>query len=152
MALTVYNEAKYLVSIGELNLSSDTLKVMLVTQGYIVDPNHTYADDGTLVSPAQYEVAGTGYIGGWNQTGRREILNKLVVRDPITSRIRLFGDYLIWNPINVGVVGGLIIVREGESSDDDTLLLGYTNEGGFPFPTDGGEIQVRWNTNGIIAF
>lgn len=152
MANIVYTEAKYKLGLGQLDLSSDTLKAILVTAAYNVDPNHKFVDEGTLVSPANFEAAGTGYIGGFGKTGRREILNKLVVFDSDTSKVRLFGDNLLWTSLNVGVVGGVIIIREGVSSDSDSLLIGYTNEGGFPVPTDGGELQIRFHANGILAF
>ena len=155
MATIVYNEAKFRLVTRQLDLSTDTLKAILVTQGYIPDPNHTFVDDGTLVAPNQFEVGGTGYEGGFQGTGRREILNKLVIRDAATFRVRLFGDNVSWNPINVGLVGGVLVIREGltsSDSDETSLLIGFTNEGGFPIPTDGGELQVRWNLNGIFAF
>lgn len=153
MALLVYNEAKYFMATGSLNLLTDTLQAMLVTQGYIPDPNHKYVDEGTLVSPSEFEVAGTGYVGGFGGTGRRTITSKSLVRDANTFRVRLFGDNVTWNPINVGVVGGVLVIRPGTTSDESSLLIGYTNEGGFPVPTDGGELQVRWNVaSGILAF
>lgn len=151
MAIIVYNEAKYALTVGGLNLSTDTLKAMLVTVGYIPDPTHAFVDDGTLLAPNQFEVAGTGYIGGWGGTGRIEITNKLVLRDTDTFRVRLFGDNLLWNLINVGVVGGVIITREGITDDTTSLLIGYCNEGGFPVSTNGGELQIRFNVNGILA-
>lgn len=151
MALIVYNEAKYFLSTGVLNLATDTLKGMLVTTGYIVDPNHRVVDDGTLLAPSLFEVTGTGYIGGYKKSGRVEITNKSVVRDEVTFRVRLFGDDLLWSLINVGIVGGLLIIREGTSSDTTSLLIGYTNEGGFPLTTDGGELLIRFHVNGILA-
>lgn len=152
MATVVYNEAKYLLSLGELNLLTDTLKAMLVTDEYVVDPNHGYVSDGTLVSPDQFEVDGTGYILGHGGSGRRTITNKIVEKDTGTSRVRLYGDDLSWNPINVGLIGGVILIREGTNNDNASLLIGYTNEGGFPIFTDGGEFQLRWHENGILAF
>lgn len=151
MAILIYNEAKYSLAVGTLDLSTDTVKAMLVTTGYIVDPTHAFVNDGTLVAPNQFEVAGTGYVAGWGGSGRREVLNKSVIRDTGVFRVRLFGDDLLWNLLNVGVVGGLILLREGAASDTDSLLIGYCNEGGFPVSTDGGELQVRWHINGILA-
>jgi hypothetical protein len=125
---------------------------MLVTPGYVVDPNHKFVDDGTLVCPSNFEVAGTGYIGGHGGTGRLTITNVSVVRDTGTFRIRVFGDDMLWSHINVGTVGGILVIREGTADDTDSLLIGYTNEGGFPVTTDGGELQVRWHVGGILAF
>ena len=155
MALIVYNEAKYFLSTKQLNLRDDVLKAMLVTQGYIPDPNQKFVDDGTIISPNQFEVAGTGYVGGFGGSGRKLISNKSVIRDTETFRIRLFGDNVSWSPLAVGIVGGILVIREGTTSSDsdsNALLIGYTNEGGFPIPTDGGELQIRWNINGILAF
>ena len=155
MATIVYTEAKHQMSIGNLNLLTDKFKVMLVTTGYVPDRNHTFVDDGTLLAPGKFEVGGTGYIGTFGGSGRKEILNKSVVVDNSTFKIRLFGDNVTWSPINVGVVGGVVVIRESiisGANDSTSLLIGYTNEGGLPAPTDGGELQIRWHIGGILIF
>lgn len=153
MAVTVYTEAKYRLSVGTLDLSTAVLRAMLVTPDYVVDRSHTVVDDGTLVCPSNFEVSGTGYVGGYEGSGRRTLENVSVVIDEATFRVRLFGDDLTWSLINVGVIGGVILLAEIANTDDNkSLLIGFTNVGGFPIPSDGGDLQVRWNVNGILAF
>ena len=155
MALVVYTEAKFQLSTKALNLETDLLKVMLVTNGYIVDPAHTFVTDGGFTAPGNFEVSGTGYTPGFGENGRQTLVNRTLVRDPATARVRLFGNNIIYPSINVGVVGGIVLLREGTATDSDdsnALLIGYNNEGGFPIITDGGELQIRWHINGILAF
>jgi hypothetical protein len=154
MAVTiVYTEAKYRLSVGTLNLSTAVLKAMLVTSDYAVDRNHTVVDDGTLVCPSNFEVSGTGYVGGYEGGGRITLENVSVIIDEDTFRVRLFADDLIWSLINVGVIGGVILLAEIiNTSDSESLLIGFTSAGGFPIPSDGGDLQVRWHVNGILAF
>ena len=84
MPTIVYNEAKYFLSTKQLNLQDDVLKAMLVTNGYIPDQNQAFVDNGTIISPNQFEVTGTGYIGGFAGSGRKTIANQSVVRDSVS--------------------------------------------------------------------
>jgi hypothetical protein len=150
MAIVIYTHAKYLLATKQLDLATAPLKVMLVTPDYVADFAQKFIDDGTSLSASIFECSGTGYAGTFGGTGRKLLTNVSVIEDNDLNRVRLFADNTIWNPINVGLAGGFIIVTE-VTQDTDSPLLAYSNEG-FPLPTDGGELQLRWNINGIFAF
>jgi hypothetical protein len=147
----VYNEAKLQMWSGNILILTDPIKVMLVTPDYIPDPDHTYVDDGTELSPVNFELDGTGYVAGFGSSDRLTLENRSLVRDDNTDRIRLFADPVDWNPISAGVAGAYIIMKE-VTSDAESPLIAYVSSGGFPINTDGGELVITFNaTNGVIT-
>jgi hypothetical protein len=153
MSDIIYNEAKYRIWTQTLHLVDDPVKVMLVSPDYTPDPDHAYIDDGTILSPINFELDGVGYESGFGGTGRRALQNKSFAKDLATDRIRYYADNVIWNPINIGVetpAGAAILILEG-TSDADSLLIAYILSGGFPKVTDGGELLLRFSDNGVLT-
>jgi hypothetical protein len=146
----VFNPARYAIFSQQLNLVEDVIKAMLVTPDFIPDPDMEFVDDGTVIAPINFEVNGTGYEPGVSGSGRVTLTGKLFTIDNNTDRSRFFATDLLWVPINVGPVGGTILIREGDD-DTESLLISYTTSGGFPKNTDGGQLEVRWSPNGILA-
>ena len=148
----VYNEYKFQHANGSVLLLTDQIKVMLVTPDYIPDPDHQFVDDaGSALSPVNFELSGTGYTPGFGSTDRLVLQNKTITKDTDTDRARFDADNVIWNPIAAGIAGAGILIKEG-TSDADTVLIAYVQSGGFPFNTDGGELQIRWANGGILTF
>ena len=151
MADLVYNEYKLQQANGGISLLTDTIKIMLVTSDYTPDPDHRFIDEGTDFSPVNFELSGTGYTPGFGSSDRLPLQNKSIVSDTATNRSRLIADNVIWSPIAAGVTGACIIVKEN-TSDADSPLIAYIQSGGFPLNTDGGELQIRWSSGGILTF
>lgn len=147
----VYNHAKFLISSQQLDLVNDTIKGMLVNENYVPDPDQAFVDENDLISPINFEVDGTGYESGHGGSGRLPIINKAWIEDLDTNKARFDADDLVWNPINVGLVDAVILIREGEEDDDESVLITYVQSGGFPLFADGGELLVRWSNNGILS-
>ena len=40
--------------------------------------------------------------------------------------------------------------REGTSDDTDAVLIAYIDSGGFPVVTNGGDLTIAWNAEGIL--
>lgn len=147
----VYNRAKLLISTQQLDLVNDTIKGMLVTEEYVPNPDQPFVDNNDLISPINFEVDGTGYEPGHGASGRLPLINKEWTEDLDTDKARFNADDLVWNPINVGLVDAVILIREGETDDDESVLIAYIQSGGFPLFADGGELLVRWSDNGILS-
>lgn len=149
----VYNRAKYLINTQQLDLVNDEIKAMLVDENYVPDPDHAFVDENSLVSAVNFEVEGTGYEPGHGNSGRLVLVNKLWTLDNDTDKVRFFADDIVWNPINipVGLVNAVILIREGLTGDDTSDMIAYVQSGGFPRFADGGQLLVRWSTNGILT-
>jgi len=42
-----------------------------------------------------------------------------------------------------------IIFKQG-AADTDSELIAYIDSGGFPKATNGGDLTIQWNANGIV--
>ena len=146
-----YNNARFEILSNTLALLTDDIKVMLVTPDYIPDPDHVFIDDGIVGSPVNFELDGTGYVAGFGSSDRQSLQTKSLVTDNNNNLVRFFADSVIWNPISAGVAGAAIIIKE-VTGESDSILIAYVQSGGFPIPTDGGELNLNWNsTTGIFT-
>ena len=151
MADTVFTRAKNEIFSQNLNLVSEDIKVMLVNPNFVPDPDMEFVDDGTTISASNFEVSGTGYEAGNMGSGRMSLINKFFQVDPATNKSRFFASNLSWNPINAGLVGGAVLIKEGLSGDTGSLMIAHIDSGGFPQNTDGGQLDLNWNSNGIFS-
>lgn len=134
---------------GTLNLSTDTLKVMLVSSLYTADKDHTYVDMGGSYDPADAELSGTGYVKGWGGSGRKTLTNVSLTLDNANDRVILDADDVVWNSINAGTASAAIVIKEGASNDTDSLLIAYFDSG-FPVVTNGSDFTLKWSDSGVI--
>lgn len=91
---TPYNNARHLLGTAGLNLSTATIKALLVTSTYVPDFDaHDYLDDVTN------EVSGSGYA-------RQTLANKTWSKDAPNDRSKLSSDPVAWT-----AAGGSITAR-----------------------------------------
>jgi hypothetical protein len=124
---------------------SDNIKVILITTGYIFDPDHHYVSE-----LSQYEINGTNYISGYGNAGRALIESRSVYTDLSTDSVYFKGDNISWSGVNAGIIGSLIIAMESGGSDSNSLLIAHLTSGGLPLTTDGTSVNLVWNTLGIF--
>lgn len=147
----VYNEAKRRFLDGTLDLTSDTIRIMLVTSAYVADVDDVFVDDGGANDAIDEELTGTGYVAGHGNAGRLTLANKAFDTDDANDR----GEFdntadATWTGIDAGTAAGVIVHRVGASDDTDALLIAYINTGGFPAVTNGGDLTIQWNAEGIL--
>jgi hypothetical protein len=110
-------------------------------------------DDGTVNAVSEFEVAGTGYTAGFGASGRHLLTGKSLVIDADLHVVRYIFADLIWTGINVGIVGGMVLLLESGSSDSTSPLIAYRDTGGFPQATDGSELRILVDqTLGFMKF
>lgn len=138
----VYNLFKKLQADGSINLSSDTLKAMLVGSTYTANADHDY------VNPSVYqtELSGTGYAGGYGGSGRKTIASKTFTEDDTNDRANFNATATTWTAINAGTAAAVVIIRERAGTGDTmSELIAYIDTGGFPVVTNGGDLTITWN-------
>jgi hypothetical protein len=143
----VYNLAKKLIADGSLDLLTDTIKVMLVGSTYTEDADHDY------VNPSAYltEISGTGYAGGYGGSGRKTLASKTVTEDDANDRAEFDAANLTWTSINAGTPAGAILIRERAATGDTmSELIAFIDSGGFPIVTNGGDLSITWDAEGIL--
>jgi len=148
MANLAYNLGKQRILSGTINLSTHVIKAMLVTSSYVADANHDFVDDGGADDPIDHELSGTGYTAGFAGSGRITLTTKTFEEDDTNNRAEFHAADLAWPGIDAGIAAGIVIYRH-LTSDALSTLLCYIDDGGLPITTNGGQIDVTWNAEGI---
>lgn len=141
------NKLRELVLGGQINLLTDTIKVMLITSAYT--PN---ADDlfvAAITGGTSKECSGTGYVAGFGGSGRLTVTSPSVVRDDATDTAYFDFDDPAWAGANFGTPYYLGIIKE-VTDDAHSPLLG-TLSITSPVPTNGGSYTVTIPANGALA-
>ena len=151
MADALYTNAILKIMNQSLDLVDDTIKAMLVDDSYVFDHSHTFVSE--ILSS---EVSGTGYVSGYDGNGRKLLTGKSIDTGDESNNNKVYfkAGNLVWNGINVERVVKAIILFAEETSDSDSVLIAYKQEGGFPARiqvTDGHQLEVRWNENGLFS-
>jgi len=144
MANTVYNRAKGLLLDGTLDLTSDTLKVMLVGTGYT--PN---ADDDFADTPAASEISVTGYTPGFAGSGRKTLGTKAFVVNDTNDRGEFTAANLTWTGLAAGATIKWAIVYKHITSDAASPLIAALDVHATGLATNGGDIGLNF-TSGIV--
>lgn len=137
MANAKYNIAKGEFAKGNINWETDTIEVMLVDNTYTFNPDHAYVSDITG------EISGTGY-------SRKALTNKTVTVDNTNDKAILDCDDITFTGINAGTVNAMIVYKK-VTNDTDSILIGYWDSGNFPFTTNGGDVVLVIDANGLMT-
>lgn len=148
MASLVFNRAKKEIADGTIDLLSDTLKIMLVDSGYSPDADDEFVNDGAAAN----ELSGTGYASGFAGAGRKTIGNKSIAADDANDRAEFDStDDQTWSSIDAGTAAAMVLYKHN-TSDADSVVIAYIDTGGFPVVTNGGDLTIQWNAEGILQF
>lgn len=138
MASFIFNYAKQALANGSLDWDTGDIRILLVDNTCDADKDDQYlASIGTLG-----ELSGTGY-------SRKALTGEAVNVDLTNDRAELDADDVTWTGIDAGEAAAAIIYLEG-ASDAARLCIAYIDSGGFPIATNGGDMEIAWNAEGII--
>jgi hypothetical protein len=141
MAVTSALYGKAFVSLlnKEIDIDTDSLKVMLCTSGYTPDQDaHQYKSDVTN------EVTGTGYTaGGVALTG------VTVTYTAGTNVIKVAGSNPSWSSSTI-TARYAVLYDSSPASDATRPLLAFQNFGA-DVSTISGTFQITWNASGIFT-
>lgn len=135
----IYNDFKEQLLLGTYNLSSDTIRVVLVT-GYTpnIDTHATYADVSGV------ECSGTGYTAGGSAIG-----SPAVTQDNTNDRAAYDGADVTFTALNVGTPSHAVLQRQGATATTSTnKLLAYFILGRA---SNGGDYTLSFNSIGILT-
>ena len=129
---------------GAVNLTTLTVKCMIVTAGYTVNQNtHDFRDDLGAT-----EVSGTNYVAGGNS-----LINPVVSLDGAGNVAVDFDDPAVWAQSGTGFSNGrravIYIARGGAASADE--LIGYSNDFGADKGNVDGDFSVALNASGLFT-
>ena len=135
-----YNSFKSDTLSANINLSSDTIKVMLLTSSY--SPNiDTHAKRSDVTS---FEVSGTGYTAGGATLG-----SKTLTVDTTNDRAVFDAADTTWASSTITARYAVLYKSRGGASSADELIA-YTD-----FVTDksssAGNFTIQWGATGILT-
>lgn len=145
----LYNTAKEKIAnpnlSGAINLLSDTIKVMIVKNTYVFDPDHDFVSD-----ISSHELNVTGYTGGFSGSGRHTLAGKTTTRNDSADRVEFDASDESWVALGAGqTIGGLIIYKH-ITNDASSQLITFLD---IPdVATNGNDFNVTWAVNGLINF
>ena len=141
----VYTRASWLLGHNStrINYLADTaIKMILVTSGYTANRDHDFVS-----SIGANELSGTGYVAGFNGSGRIALASKTITEDDTNDRANYGAANPTWTGINAGTVAAAIIVKE-ITNDAASELIAYLD--GVAKVTNGGDLTVT--LPGGVAF
>lgn len=149
MASGFYNKGLKDVTDGTISLTTDTIKMMLVTPSYTFDPDHDVIDNGAndATDPSYNEISATNYTGGYGGGGRKTLTITAQENDTLNRAEFAIAD-VTWTALGGALnstVGGAILVYE-QTDDTASRLLCY-----FALtstPTNGSNLVLDFNTLG----
>lgn len=137
MANSGYNIATKKMIDGDFNGTSLTIKLLLVGTGYTFDKDHDFVDDVVA-----QELSGTGYV-------RKTLASLATSLDNVNDRSELDAADVTWTAIDAATAKAAILYAF-VTNDADSWLIGYIDTGGFPIVTNGGDVTLQWNAEGIV--
>jgi hypothetical protein len=150
----VYNRAATRIGSDALQLSTSTLKVILVTASYVANRDHDFVDMGGANDPIDHELNGvTNYTRGFGGAGRKTVANKVFTEDDANDRGELDVDDVVWTALGAGGQGDVaaaILIKENTNDADSELISYY--DSGFPKTLNGGDLTVQVNAEGLLQF
>ncbi len=138
MASFIYNSAKMLILLGQLDLAGAALKVALVTSAYLpdIDAHDFFAD-------VSGEVTGSGYTAGG-----KLLQNKALNIDVDNDQVVFTADSLSWTVATFTTRGAVIYKNAG--SPAASPLIAYID-----FEEDleaaGEDFVLQWHEDGLLT-
>lgn len=153
MASFVYNTAAKEIADGTIDLLNDTIKVMLVTSSYTANRDDDVVDAGGANDPVDHEIVATNYTGGWGGAGRKTLASKAITTDKTNDRGEFDATDVTWTSLGGAqnaTIAAAILIKEGVANDTTSRLIAYHDL--TDTPTNGGNITIVWDAEGIIQF
>lgn len=150
MVSIFYNDAKKEIFDNTLNMSSDTLKIMLTNSTHVPDADDSFIDDAGADDAIDGEIVATNYTGGFAGAGRKTLASVAITVDKTNDRAELDATDVTWTALGNGsndTITGAVMVKE---ITNDTLsrviaFIDFTDT-----TTNGGDFTIQWDPEGIL--
>ena len=137
MANATYNIFKKSIMNGGIDLDTDTLKVMLVTDSYTPD-----IDADLDRADVTNEITGDGYTEGGATLG-----SVTITQDDTNDRGVFDAADTTWASSSITARGAVIYLSTGTAADD--LLIAYKDFGADKTSSNG-NFTITWSADGIL--
>lgn len=140
--ITIFNDFRKFIADGTIDLDTDTIKAMMLSNGYTVNAAHS-----VLADIGSNEVAaGNGYVAGGQALANKSLTvvgaESKFTADPLTwaSLTKTYRFLLLYAAKTAnGKVNPLIAVILVDNTPADVII-------------SAADYSVQWNANGILVF
>lgn len=140
MANALYNIATFKALKGLFDLSALDVRVLFLKSTYTFDPDHQFVAD---LTPGSNEVSVAGYA-------RQALATQVVTQDNTNNRAEADADDPDFGALTSGQTIAAAVYYTFVTNDADSWLIGYVDTGGFPLPTNGGNVKIQHNSEGWL--
>lgn len=144
-----YTEAAKQIYDQTLDMLVDTIKVGLSTSTHVPNRDNDFLDESGADDFVDGELSGTGYTSGFGGSGRKTLGSKTIVVDKANDRAEFDAADVTWTAISAGTAAQITLLKE-ITNDAASLTIANVDSGGFPIVTNGGDLTIQWNAEGII--
>lgn len=113
----------------------------------MADRDNDFVEEGAD-DAEEHELEGTGYLGGFGNSGRKTLGSKTITVDKTNDRIEFDCADIVWTAIDAGTPSQMIIITE-ITNDAASPLISH-HDSGFPVTTNGGDLTVTIDAEGLI--
>jgi len=140
MANIVYTQATKEIGDGNIDWINDDIRVILVDNSTTADTEEDAATISGFTTLG--ELSGTGY-------SRKVLASKAVNKDDANNRTEFDAADVVYTSINAGTAQAAIIYKH-VTNDTDSIPLMYIDQTDFPIITNGGDVTLNFNVEGIL--
>ena len=143
MASLVYTRAKKNIADGTIDLDTHDIRVMLLK----VAASTSCDTEGDVATISAFttlgELVATNYV-------RKALANEAVNEDTVNDRAEFDADDVTWTALGGATNDtiGAALVYKFVTADADSIPIAYIEL--TDTPTNGGDITLQWNSEGII--
>jgi len=141
MADFCYNYGSMYLWDGSYDILTETAcKVMLVTSSYTPNRDNQYVDDGGANDPIDHEIGGgSGYTGGFGNSGRKALASKTITIDLANDRSDFDAADVTWSTIDTTTEPSHLLCIIEDTSDAASPLISHHD---FVATTNGGDLTA----------
>lgn len=138
----IYPHAKHLMGQGDLDLSADDLRVLLVMSDTTADTETTAEKLSEFTTLDEHD--GDNYA-------RQALANEAYAKDVGNARSEFDADDVTFASLGAGTrqCVGAIVYKYVDGAGND-IPIRWIDGGGFPFTASGADVVLQWNAEGIL--
>lgn len=140
MADLVFNGLKRGLADGTIDLTNDTLKLLLVTSVYTPNADDDFLDAGGASDITDAELNVTGYTRGFGGAGRKTLASKTFTTNDTNDRAEFDAADITWTALGTGqTIAAAVLVKE-ITNDAASVPLIYFDISDIP--TNGSDVVI----------
>lgn len=125
-----------------INFLSNVIQVGLSTSTHVPNKDDIFLDDAGADDFIDGELSGTGYT-------RQTLASKTLTYDSANDRVEWDAADVSWTGINAGTAAQATYYDNTGATDAARRLMWNVDSGGFPVATNGGDLTIQHNAEGI---